>query len=167
LQRAGDIQARAVNFLIDAQRTPNLFMILDILTAPNEVLTTPCEDAVPGPETSMLLHSMIETLQVMPEAIGLAAPQVGVSIRAFVMGTQDQGYLAMLNPRIKRRSGTKQKVTEGCLSLPGKKVVMKRADSITVVGLDAEGKTFTFTAKGMAAAVVQHEIDHLSGILLS
>jgi peptide deformylase len=144
-------------------------MILDILQAdndPTDVLTTPAKDAVPSPDTSMLLHSMIETLQVTPEAIGLAAPQVGVPIRAFVMGTPEQGYLAFLNPRIVARSGVKVKSVEGCLSQTGKKVTVKRPASVTVEALNAEGASVLFTAKNVAAAVICHEIDHLLGILI-
>lgn len=141
-------------------------MILDILQAPNDVLSTPCEDAVPGPELSMLLHSMIETLQVTPNAIGLAAPQVGVAIRAFVMGTAEQGYLAVVNPRIVKRSGIKLKSLEECLSVPGKKVIVKRSATITVRAINAEGVPCEFTCKGPAACVVQHEMAHLDGVLI-
>lgn len=138
-------------------------MILDILEMPHPTLEAVAKDAEPGPEMSMLLHSMVETLRATPNAIGLAAPQVGVSVRAFVMGTEQQGYLAMLNPRITKRSGTKIKSPEECLSVPGKKVVVKRSSSVTVVGINAEGEPFEFTAKGLAACVIQHEIDHLDG----
>ena len=138
-------------------------MILDILTIPNSVLHTRCEDAVPGPDMSMLLHSMVETLQATSHGVGLAAPQVGVSVRAFVVGSEEQGYLAVLNPRITKRSGVRVSSTEQCLSVPGKTVVKKRPYSITVEGIDAEGNPCTFKCRALAAAVVCHEIDHLDG----
>ncbi len=141
-------------------------MILDILQDPNEVLTTPCDEAVPSPDTSMLLHSMIETLQATPGAIGLAAPQVGVSIRAFVMGTEEQGYLAFLNPKIVRRGGITVPSVEQCLSVPGKTVTVRRSHSVTVRSVNAEGVPCEFTAKGRAACIVQHEIDHLDGKII-
>lgn len=141
-------------------------MILDILQAPNDVLETPCAPAEIGPDLSMLLHSMVETLQVTENAIGLAAPQVGVAIRAFVMGTAEQGYLAVVNPRIVRRSGIKIKSKESCLSVPDKTVLVRRSASVTVKATNAEGHPCEFTAKGSAACVVQHEIDHLDGILI-
>ncbi len=142
-------------------------MLLDILEAPHQALLTPCVAAVPSPDTSMLLHSMVETLRATPNAIGLAAPQVGVSVRAFVMGTEEQGYLAILNPRIVKRSGVKVPSIETCLSVPGKTVCVRRAASVTVRGVDAENKPFEFTAKGKAACVVQHEMDHLDGKIIA
>lgn len=114
----------------------------------------------------MLLHSMIETLRATPNAIGLAAPQVGVSVRAFVMGTEEQGYLAVVNPRIVHRSGIKARSIEQCLSVPNREVVVRRAVSVTVKAINAEGQPCTFTAKNNAAFIVQHEIDHLSGITI-
>jgi peptide deformylase len=140
---------------------------LTILEAPHATLLKVCEDATPSPELSMLLHAMVDTLKTTPNAIGLAAPQVGVSIRAFVMGTEAQGYLALVNPRIVKRSGIKILSSEECLSVPGKTVIKRRSATITVRGLDAEGASFEFTAKGRAACVIQHEMDHLDGKLIS
>jgi peptide deformylase len=138
-------------------------MILDIKQHPDPILSTPAAEAVPGPELSMLLHSMVETLRATPNAVGLAAPQVGVALRAFVMGTEEQGYLAVVNPVIVRRSGIKIPSTESCLSAPGVTVTVKRANSITVRAIDAEGNPCEFTCKGRAACIVAHEIDHLDG----
>ncbi len=115
----------------------------------------------------MLLHAMVDTLKTTPHAIGLAAPQVGVSIRAFVMGTEEQGYLAVLNPRIVKRSGIRILSAEQCLSVPGKTVTVRRSASVTVAGIDAEAKPFEFTAKGRAACIVQHEMDHLDGKIIA
>lgn len=141
-------------------------MVLEILTVPNPVLTQPCVDAVPSPDMSMLLHAMVDTLRATPNAIGLAAPQVGVAIRAFVMGSERQGYIAVLNPRIVKRSGIKIDSTEECLSVPGYSVTKKRSASVTVQAIDAEGNPCTFTCKGFAACAVQHEMDHLDGVLI-
>lgn len=137
--------------------------MLDIKQFPDPILHQKCADAVPGPELSMLLHAMVETLQGTPNAVGLSAPQVGVAIRAFVMGSEEQGYLAVVNPRVIRRSGIKINSIESCLSVPGVTVTVKRANSITVRAIDAEGNPCEFTCKGRAACIVAHEIDHLDG----
>ncbi len=105
-----------------------------------------------------MIHTMRKT-----NGIGLAAPQVGVGVRAFVMGTEEQGYLAVVNPTIVKRSGIKLPSVESCLSVPGKSVVVRRAASVTVRATNAEGNPCEFTAKGNAAFIVQHEIDHLDG----
>ena len=100
-------------------------MILDIFTTendPHEVLRKSAKAAEPSVETSMLLHSMIETLRAVPDEVGavcLSAPQVGVGVRAIVAGTEKQGWMAMLNPRIVKRGWSRQKNAERCLSHPG------------------------------------------------
>lgn len=146
-------------------------MILDIHTTdtPGNVLRVPAKPAEPSVETSMLLHSMIETLRAQPEergAVGLAAPQVGVSVRAIVFGTEKQGWAAMLNPRVIRRSGVPQTNVEACLSMPGVSRKKRRPASVTVEGQDAEGHYVKMNAKGLAAAALCHEIDHTNGILI-
>lgn len=142
-------------------------MILPLVPYTDPVLHQPAVRADIGPDLSMLLHSMIETLRAQPDGIGLAAPQVGVSVRAFVMGTEEQGFIAVVNPRIVARSGHKVKSIEACLSVPGKTVTKKRSYSITVSATNAEGDPCTFVCKDRAACVVQHEMDHLDGILIA
>jgi peptide deformylase len=136
---------------------------LEILTWPHPVLSQKAVDATPSPELSMLLHAMVKTLKETKDGIGLAAPQVGVSVRAFVMGTEEQGYLAIVNPRIVKRSGIKIKALEECLSVPGVRRLVKRDNHITVEAINAEGTPCKFECKGLAAACVQHELDHLNG----
>jgi peptide deformylase len=102
---------------------------------------------------------MVDTLKATPGAVGLAAPQVGVSVRAFVMGTEEQGYIAVVNPRIVKRSGIKISNIEECLSVPGQRVSVRRSASVTVQATNAEGTPCEFTCKGQAASIVQHEID--------
>lgn len=147
--------------------TPDILPLVTVENDAQGVLRRPCADAVPSPETSMLLHAMVATLRATPGAIGLAAPQVGVPIRAFVMGSEEQGYLAVLNPTITNRSKIPQTSVEGCLSVPGKQVTRKRPSSVEVTAIDAEGNKCVFAAKGPAACVVCHEIDHLNGLLIT
>lgn len=145
----------------------NILPILTLDTDVDGILRKACEEAVPSPETSMLLHAMVDTLKATPDALGLAAPQVGVAIRAFVMGTEEQGYIAVLNPRVTERSAMRQKAKEGCLSVPGVRVTKRRPVKVTVQGINAEGAAVKFTCKGIAAAAVCHEIDHLNGLLIA
>lgn len=106
-------------------------------------------------------------LQTMHEAkgVGLAAPQVGVSERLVVIDTGADGSPYILfNPTIISRSG-EDKDVEGCLSIPGRNEYITRAERVEVTGLNMEGKQVTVSGKGLLARALQHEIDHLDGIL--
>jgi peptide deformylase len=115
------------------------------------------------PEIKRIIADMTETMwhQV---GIGLAAPQVGVARRILVMDDGKGGAQALINPVIESRSGTICE-EEGCLSLPGIFADVERSRSITVSALDADGKPFSFDASGLRSRVVQHEMDHLDGVL--
>lgn len=106
-------------------------------------------------------------LQTMHDAkgVGLAAPQVGVSERLVVIDTgADGGPYILFNPTIISRSG-EDKDVEGCLSIPGRNEYITRAERVEVTGLNMEGKQVTVSGKGLLARALQHEIDHLDGIL--
>jgi peptide deformylase len=115
------------------------------------------------PEIRRIIADMTETMwhQV---GIGLAAPQVGVPRRILVMDDGKGGVQALINPVIESRSGTIRE-EEGCLSLPGVFADVERSRSITVSALDADGKPFSLDASGLKSRVVQHEMDHLDGVL--
>lgn len=100
------------------------------------------------------------------EGIGLAAPQVGISERLFVMDTQqpDSEVRAVVNPVIVERTG-EERAEEGCLSIPGLNAHVDRAETIVMEGLDLDGNPIVVEAAGLDARVIQHEIDHLDGIL--
>ena len=98
------------------------------------------------------------------DGIGLAAPQIGKSIRFTIIKTED-GILPLVNPRVVRRSITKDIMEECCLSIPGVYGEVKRSQSIKVITQDIAGKEFRYTDKGMFARVIQHEVDHLNGVL--
>lgn len=98
------------------------------------------------------------------EGIGLAAPQVGVS-EAMIVVDIGNGLYKLINPKIAKVSGS-QKNQEGCLSVPGVCVKVKRANKVTVKALDEEGKPVDIEAVGLLACVFQHEIDHLKGKLI-
>ncbi len=100
------------------------------------------------------------------DGIGLAAPQVGVAKRLFVIDTREPGAepLAMVNPVIVERTGA-ERGEEGCLSLPGLVGVVERAAHVIVEGFDVAGQPIRVDATGLLARVIQHEIDHVDGIL--
>ncbi len=128
--------------------------ILRLLAAPVAAVT---------PEIKTLIADMAETMwhQV---GIGLAAPQVGVSLRIFVMDDGKRGARAIVNPVVTERGGV-VKEEEGCLSLPGIFAEVERSKSLRIEGLDGEGQPIRFEAQGLQAKIIQHELDHLDGVL--
>ncbi len=113
--------------------------------------------------TQRLIDDMVETMQQV-HGVGLSAPQVGVSLRVIVFQMPGEEPLAVINPKIARRSGERE-VTEGCLSLPGYAGEIKRSASVTVKGWDRQGKAIRIKAAGLMAQALEHELDHLNGIL--
>ncbi len=114
-------------------------------------------------EITRIIADMTETMwhQV---GIGLAAPQVGLPYRILVMDDGKGGAQTLINPEIETRSGTVRE-EEGCLSLPGVFGVVERSKTITVKAIDADGKPVSLEATGLKARIVQHELDHLDGVL--
>jgi len=98
------------------------------------------------------------------KGIGLAAPQVGIR-RRIIVADIGESPLCMVNPQIIIASG-RDHMIEGCLSLPGVNVDIDRMTYLEVRGQDPQGKDLRFTAEGLLARVIQHEIDHLNGILI-
>lgn len=96
--------------------------------------------------------------------VGLAAPQIGKSIRLLVYDA-GEGLRALVNPVIVKRRGEQIEPEEGCLSIPGLRGVVRRANEITVKAQDGAGKPIRFRATEFEARVIQHEIDHLDGVL--
>jgi peptide deformylase len=114
-------------------------------------------------EIKTLIADMAETMwhQV---GIGLAAPQIGVSLRIFVMDDGKRGARAIVNPVVTDRGGI-LKEEEGCLSLPGIFAEVERNRSLRIEALDGEGEPISFEAQGLQAKIIQHELDHLDGVL--
>lgn len=110
-----------------------------------------------------LVADMIETMYAA-KGVGIAAPQVGESVRLFVAESAD-GPIALINPVFASRSRKTTKDEEGCLSVPGKFGSVLRSRSVTVEALTVEGKKIRFAASDFFARVLQHEMDHLDGIL--
>lgn len=115
------------------------------------------------PSIQKLVNEMFETMHEA-NGVGLAAPQIAQSIRVFVAEFEDR-KVAMVNPEIVKMEG-ETLGREGCLSIPGYYGDnIRRAEKIVVKGLDARGKAIKVNAEGWFARVLQHEIDHLDGIL--
>lgn len=110
-----------------------------------------------------LIDDMVETMQ-QANGVGLAAPQVGMSLRVIVLQMPDEEPIAIVNPEIVERFG-EQEVTEGCLSVPGYFAEITRPASVTVKGQDRHGKAIRIKATGLMAEALEHEIDHLNGTL--
>jgi peptide deformylase len=111
-----------------------------------------------------LIDDMIDTMHAAP-GVGLAAPQVGVSLRVVVIETPDDGLMALINPQVVKASG-ERRLTEGCLSVPGYQAEITRSKQVTVKALDREGKVVRIKAtETLLAQALEHEIDHTNGIL--
>ncbi len=110
-----------------------------------------------------LIDDMVKTMQ-QSNGVGLAAPQIGVPLRVAVFQMPEEEPFAIINPEIVKRSGDRV-VVEGCLSVPGYQGEIKRSDSVTVKGLNEQGKPLRIKAVGLLAQALEHEIDHLNGVL--
>ena len=139
--------------------------MLDIYTLGDDVLREKCSDITKFDSAlKVLADAMIETLDEA-EGVGLAGPQVGVSQRIFVVHIGDEKPMVFINPEIIETSIEVCPYEEGCLSIPGVYHDVIRPERVTVQALDLDGKPFTVKADGLLARVIQHENDHLSGML--
>jgi len=118
-----------------------------------------------GPELQSLADRMFD-IMYETEGVGLAAPQVGISKRIVVLDSRQspEEKMVLVNPSIIEREGD-EATQEGCLSVPGAFTDVKRAARVEVVAQDLTGKKMHFTAEGLLGRIIQHEIDHLDGLL--
>ena len=143
--------------------------ILEIRKYPDDVLK---KKALPVEKVDKnlqrLIDNMIETMYAAP-GIGLAAPQVGVSKKLLVIDISSKEektpLIVLINPEITESDGLIDS-EEGCLSLPDYTTIVKRADWLIVKGLDREGNPIEMECTGLLARAIQHEMDHLDGVLL-
>jgi peptide deformylase len=122
--------------------------------------------AVLTEEVRRLIEDMFDTMYA-EDGVGLAAPQVGVSQRVIVIDPRDPEILpfALVNPEIVEFSDEVERAEEGCLSIPGLKELVDRSYAVRVHGLNRDGERVALEAEGFLARILQHEVDHLDGIL--
>ncbi len=136
----------------------------DIKTLGEECLR---EKSVPASrdeeETSVILGRMAEAMG-KSNGVGIAAPQIGVNKRIIIFESES-GPVEAINPEIALQEGSSS-MKEGCLSVPGCEADVKRAQKIVLKGMDRNFKPIKYTLEGLPARIVQHEIDHLDGVLI-
>ena len=146
----------------------------EIITVPHPTLNKKARKVTDfGPQLQTLIDDMVETMRAAP-GVGLAAPQVDALLRLIVIEFGDEEdetvppkLYPLINPEIARHSRETLMDTEGCLSVPNLVGEVERYESITVKGLNRQGKPIKVKAKGWLARIFQHEIDHLNGILFT
>ena len=146
----------------------------EIVTIPDPVLRRKARKVTDfGPELQKLVDDMVETMRVAP-GVGLAAPQVGIPLRAVVVEFGDEEdetvppkLFVVVNPEITRTSQDSVVAAEGCLSIPGYAGDVDRFEAVTVRGLNRHGQPMRVKAEGWLARIFQHEIDHLEGVLFT
>jgi len=143
--------------------------VYTLIESNNSILKEPTEkfnfdDPQIPPE--QLAHQLAETM-ILNHGVGLAAPQVGIPLSVFVVGDPNdrETIMAMFNPNIVNTMGEHTYQEEGCLTFPGLYMKVKRPQQIRVRFTDMHGKTTTTKYTGMTARAIQHEYDHLQGIL--
>jgi peptide deformylase len=141
--------------------------VLPIVTVPDPILRKKTK-RVSGIDKSVkkLIADMRETLHAEPGRVGLAAPQVGKSLRITVICLPEENAedIVLVNAEIVKRKGQRT-VNEGCLSIPGYFAEITRAETVTAKGLDINGKAIRIKGEGLLSQALEHEIDHLDGIL--
>lgn len=153
----------------------------DIVQIGNDVLRTRAEEVpvrdICSPRIAAILSDMKEALFAEPDGAALAAPQLGIPLRIFIISERVFGpesahkdaskdpHFVFINPTIIKRSRKKEVMDEGCLSVRGKYGTVRRHTNITVRAYDENGHEFTRGAGGLLAQAFQHETDHLEGVL--
>ncbi|HLF72634.1 MAG TPA: peptide deformylase [Dehalococcoidia bacterium] len=138
--------------------------VLPIVKVPQDVLRQKTKK-VKKIDSSIqrLIDDMIETMHDAP-GVGLAANQVGISLRLCVIHVPGEEVVTLINPEIVRRSGARQ-CDEGCLSLPGYKGTIQRSEKVVVKALNRDGRPIRYHASDLFAEAIEHEVDHLNGVL--
>lgn len=170
------VRAHARNEKEPAPEPPKLGLVAE----DSPILREPCPPFGPAflegdPEERQrrliaLQYIARQMFQIMKgcKGVGLAAPQVGLGLRLIVGECGWEGWrFAFINPEIAKRSDQLFQSDEGCLSQPGKKCLVWRHKQVTVHALDLEGNPVRLKARGLLSAVLQHEIDHLDGVLMT
>ncbi len=140
-------------------------MVLEIIKLGEDILRQTAEPVEEiNDEIRQLINDMFETM-IEAQGVGLAGPQVGKSLRLFVAMADDDVKRAFINPQIIKTSETVCDYEEGCLSIPQVYETISRPEKVTVQAFNENGKPFVLEADGLLARIIQHEYDHLNGIL--
>jgi peptide deformylase len=138
--------------------------ILPIRTVPDPILKQKSKRVrTIDKSIQVLINNMIETMNAA-NGVGLAAPQIGTLLRIIVISIPGEDIITLINPKIARKTGDRL-IDEGCLSIPGYIGQIKRSVSVTVKGRDQNGKEIRIKANGLLAQALEHEIDHINGVL--
>jgi len=145
----------------------------NIVQEPHPVLRQKAAEVPPrtitGNEIQSIIRDMNKALDVQDDGVAIAAPQIGVSLRIFVVSKKASKQLsentAFINPEIIRLGKIKEEMSEGCLSVRWKYGTVRRSTTATVRALNAEGNEFVMSGRGLLAQIFQHENDHLNGTL--
>jgi len=141
---------------------------LKIIKYPNDILRRKTQEVrveeLKDPKVKRLIFGMLETMKA-EKGVGLAAPQVGSNLRICTIKIGEEAAV-LINPRIKSSSRKKDVFEEGCLSFPGKFFQVERPTKVKAQARNIEGEKIKIKASGLLARVLQHEIDHLDGILV-
>jgi peptide deformylase len=166
----GEVEGQVRSEELDAEREARRRAALaQIRQYPDPVLRLPANEVEdPGDAVAELVERMTRLMQEA-RGVGLAAPQVGVLRRVLVYQTSDEEpVVALVNPRVTASSDDEETADEGCLSLGAASVVVPvpRPVSVTVEAVTPDGEPLTVEAAGLEARVIQHELDHLDGVLI-
>lgn len=147
-----------------------------IITLPHEVLRQSTQKIRTFDDSLRTLIADMRDLMHAAEGVGLAAPQMGLALRLAVIEYDPARFkeetdfsipfLGLANPKIIHRSTTTETMDEGCLSIPGATMPVERATEVTVLAQNEHGERIRIRAKGFLARILQHEIDHLSGMMI-
>lgn len=134
-------------------------------------LGVPCADVRDDHDVARLASDLVDTMRASPACVGVAAPQIGVDVAAFVVDcthhpktTTCHGELVVVNPRIVAATGT-ELAREGCMSVPDLTGDVERARAVVLEGTSATGEAIVIETDGFEARAIQHEVDHLLGLL--
>jgi len=138
--------------------------VLKIRTLPDPVLRQKAKRvaSIDG-SIQKLIDDMVETMRAA-SGVGLAAPQIGVPLRIVVIEMPEEEVITLINPQIIKRQGERE-VEEACLSVPGYRGEIKRSLTVKVKAQDRQGKEIRLKGEGLLAHALEHELDHLAGVL--
>ncbi|MCH1623834.1 peptide deformylase [Fredinandcohnia quinoae] len=141
--------------------------LLQIIKHPDDILEMECEKVTNfDRKLTKLINDMYDTM-LAEDGVGLAAPQIGIAKQIAIVDVEDEnGLLELINPVILEEHG-EQVGPEGCLSFPGLFGEVTRSDYVKVRAQNRRGKTYIIEARGFLARAIQHEIDHLHGVLFT